>query len=111
VDSDRYSDEFENAAGGTDYEEPGQGDAGMGSFFDRGPEALFNDIENLVPEPWRQQVVRFPISAVAVGVVVGFFLGYKKGQELVTAGSSFIAAAAAANINQFVASRVAQGDE
>ena len=65
-----------------------------------GPQALFDEIERLLPDGWRDQIVRFPITAVVLGVSVGVFLGMKKGDELLAAGSSVIAAAAAANISR-----------
>lgn len=68
------------------------------SFANEGPQALFDEIEELLPEGWRDQIVRFPVVAVAIGVSVGVFLGMKKGDELLAAGSAMIAAAAAANL-------------
>ena len=65
-----------------------------------GPQALLDEIENLLPEGWRDQIVRFPLTAVVIGVSVGVFLGMKKGDELLAAGSSVIATAAAANIGR-----------
>jgi hypothetical protein len=65
-----------------------------------GPQALFDQLEELLPEGWREQITAFPITAVLVGFGVGLFLGMKKGDELIAAGSSMIAAAATANLSQ-----------
>lgn len=74
-----------------------------------GPQALFDEIERLLPEGWRDQIVRFPITAVVLGVSVGVFLGMKKGDELIAAGSSVIAAAAAANISKVLGVEAEEG--
>ena len=65
-----------------------------------GPQALFDQLEELLPEGWREQISSFPIAAVLLGFGVGVFLGMKKGDELIGAGSSLIAAAATANLSQ-----------
>ena len=65
-----------------------------------GPQALFDEIENLLPEEWREHIRSFPMVAVALGVGVGVYLGMKKGDELLAAGTSLISAAAMANIGQ-----------
>lgn len=70
------------------------------SFANEGPQAFFDGIEELLPEGWRDQIVRFPVAAVVIGVSVGVFLGMKKGDEFLAAGSSLIAAAAAANLSK-----------
>ena len=99
--SDRYSDDYESAAGGLNFD----GDirervSDLGSrLANEGPGALFEQIEELVPESWKEHIAQFPITAVVIGVGVGVFLGLKKGNEIITAGSWLVAAAAAANIN------------
>ncbi|HUF16844.1 MAG TPA: hypothetical protein VMS12_02240 [Thermoanaerobaculia bacterium] len=72
------------------------------SMASEGPQALFDEIEQLLPEGWRDQIIRFPVTAVVIGVGVGVFLGMKKGDELIAAGSSLIAAAAAANLSKIL---------
>ena len=67
-----------------------------------GPQALFDEVENLLPEEWREQVRNFPITAVVLGVGIGVYLGMKKGDELIAAGSSLISAAAMANVGRAV---------
>lgn len=65
-----------------------------------GPEALFEEIENLLPEEWREHIRSFPLTAVALGVGIGVYLGMKRGDELIAAGSSLISAAAMANVGR-----------
>lgn len=65
-----------------------------------GPQALFDQLEELLPEGWREQISAFPIAAVLVGFGVGLFLGMKKGDELIAAGSAMVAAAATSNLSQ-----------
>ena len=64
-----------------------------------GPQALFDQLEELLPEGWRDQLATVPIAAILLGFGVGVVLGMKKGDELVAAGSSMIAAAATANLS------------
>jgi hypothetical protein len=107
VEDDRHSDRYERAAGGMDYDEPiHERAASIGSkLANGGPEALFEEIENLLPESWRQHITAYPITALAIGVGLGLFLGMKKGEQIVAAGSSMVAAAAAANLNKIMANR------
>lgn len=70
----------------------------FGSRLAEGPEALLQQVEEMLPESWREQIRTYPLAAVAIGVGVGIFLGLKKGDEIIAAGSSLIAAAATANL-------------
>ncbi len=63
-----------------------------------GPEALFEEIENLLPESWREHIRTFPITAVVLGVGIGVWLGMRKGDEVIAAGTSMITAAAMQNV-------------
>lgn len=99
----RFSDQHERSAAGLDYE----GDpvrekaAALGEkIADSGPEALFEEIENLLPESWRDQIQAFPIAALLLGVGVGVWLGMKKSDEIIAAGSSLVTSAAMANVSQ-----------
>lgn len=96
----RKSDDHERAAAGLDFDFPiGQRAADLGrALADGGPSALFDEIENLVPEPVREQVQSFPILAVIAGVGVGIYLGMKKGDEVLAAGASLLSAAATSSI-------------
>lgn len=100
--SDGYSDDYGKAAAGMDYDDPvREKAANIGSkVAERGPEVLLDEIENMLPEAWRDQVVSFPITAMLVGIGVGIFLGMKKGDEVIAAGTAFVTAAATQNVNQ-----------
>ena len=71
----------------------------LGARFAEGPDEVLEEIEELLPEPLRNQVVHFPISAMILGMGVGIFLGLKKGDELLSAGVTMVSAAVAANLN------------
>lgn len=109
---DRYNDPHERAAGGLDFDDDLRGRASdFGSrLASEGPDALLEQIEELLPESWRDQIRLHPLTAVAVGLTVGVFLGMKKGDEMIAAGSSLIAAAATANLNS-VLSRMRESEE
>jgi hypothetical protein len=103
--SDKYSD-YEKAAGGLDFDEPlRERAASIGSkVAERGPEALLDEVENLLPDAWRDQVVSFPMTAVLVGVGIGIFLGMKKSDEVIAAGTALITSAATQNFSSVVGS-------
>ncbi|MGH9456838.1 MAG: hypothetical protein ACRD2J_04275 [Thermoanaerobaculia bacterium] len=98
---DRYTSEHDRAAGGMEYDDEFRERASdFGSrLAAEGPEALLEQIEELLPPSWREHIRTYPLAAVAIGVGIGLFLGMKKGDEIITAGSSLIAAAATANLN------------
>ena len=95
-------DDYDRAAGGMDYDDPiRERAASLGqAMAEGGPQALFEEIENLLPEEWREHIQSYPMTAVLIGVGIGLFLGMKKGDEVITAGSSLISAAAMANITR-----------
>jgi len=95
------NDDFERSAAGMDYEDPiRERAASIGAAMaENGPEALFEEIENLLPEQWREQIRTFPIAAVLLGVGVGIFLGMKKGDEIIAAGTAMVTSAAMSNVN------------
>ncbi len=98
---ERKPDNHERAAAGLDFDHPiRERCAALGqSVAENGPDALFDEIENLLPEAWRDQIRNFPVAALAVGVGLGIFLGMKKSNEVITAGTTLISAAAMANLN------------
>ena len=108
----RNPEDHERSAAGMDYEDPIREHAASigASIGENGPEALFEEIENLLPESWREQISTFPIAAVLLGFGVGIFLGMRKGDELIAAGTSLVTSAVMANVNQIV-SRVGGGGE
>jgi hypothetical protein len=67
---------------------------------ENGPDAILDEIENLLPEQWRDHIRTFPLAAVALGVGVGVWLGMRKSDEVISAGTSLISAAAMANVSQ-----------
>ena len=67
---------------------------------DSGPEAFLDEIENLLPEEWREHIGTFPLTAVAIGVGIGVWLGMKKSDEVISAGTALVSAAAMANVSQ-----------
>src|SRR5256885_16523168 len=92
----RNPDDFERSAAGMDYEAPiRERAANIGaSIAENGPEAILEEIENLLPERWREQISTFPLAAVLLGFGVGIFLGMRKGDEVIAAGTSLITSAA-----------------
>ena len=95
-------DNHERSAAGMDYDFPMKEKASkLGSkLAENGPEALFQEIENLLPESWRGHIAQFPIAAVLLGFGVGVWLGMKKGDEVIAAGTSMVTAAAMSNVSQ-----------
>ena len=98
----RNADDHERAAAGLDFDFPfREKAASLGqAMAENGPEAFFEELDNLLPESWREQISNFPLTAVLIGFGVGIFLGMKKGDEVMAAGTSLVTAAAMANIGQ-----------
>lgn len=96
----RKTDDHERSAAGLDFDFPiGERAADLGrALADGGPAALLDEIENLVPDPVREQVQSFPILAVIAGVGIGVYLGMRKGDEVIAAGASLLSAAATSSI-------------
>jgi hypothetical protein len=92
--------DHERAAAGMDYDFPIREKASKlgNALAESGPEAFFDEIENLLPETWREHIAQFPIAAVLLGLGVGVWLGMRKGDEIIAAGTSMITAAAVANV-------------
>jgi len=94
----------ERSAAGMDYDFPIREKASkLGNVIaESGPEALFEEIENMLPESWREQISAFPIAAVLLGLGVGVWLGMRKGDEIIAAGTSMVTAAAVSNVTNFM---------
>jgi hypothetical protein len=94
-------DNHERSAAGMDFDFPIREKASKlgNTLAENGPEALFEEIENLLPESWRQHITQFPLAAVLLGFGVGIWLGMKKGDEVIAAGTSMVTAAAMSNVS------------
>ncbi|HKO00611.1 MAG TPA: hypothetical protein VJ032_02890 [Thermoanaerobaculia bacterium] len=94
--------DHERAAAGMDFDSPiREHAANLGNAIaENGPEALFDEVEKLLPESWRDQITTFPLAAVVLGVGVGVWLGMRKSDEVIAAGTALITSAAMANVNQ-----------
>lgn len=94
----------ERAAGGLDFDNPIREHASsLGSkMAESGPEAIFEEIEKLLPETWREQIAAFPLAALILGAGVGIFLGMRKGDEVIAAGTSMLTAAAMSNFTSIL---------
>jgi hypothetical protein len=95
------TDNHERSAAGMDYDFPMKEKASKlgAALAENGPEALLEEIENLLPESWRDHIKQFPIAAVLLGFGVGVWLGMKKGDEVIAAGTSMVTAAAMSNVS------------
>ena len=100
--SNKGSEDHERSAAGLDFDSPiRERAASLGAAMaENGPQALFEEIENLLPEEWREHIRTFPLTAVVLGVGIGVYLGMRKGDELLAAGSSMLSAAAMANVGR-----------
>jgi len=96
-----HDDDPERAAAGMDFDSPVREKASQlgNKLVEGGPEALFEEIENLLPESLREHIAQFPIAAVLLGLGVGIWLGMKKGDEVLAAGTSMVTAAAMSNVS------------
>jgi hypothetical protein len=101
----KSQEDHEAAAAGMEFDENPIRDrfASLGAAFaEEGPRAVLDEIENLLPDEWREQVRTFPVTAVLLGVSVGIYLGMKHSDEVIAAGSSALSAAAMANVSRFM---------
>lgn len=96
----RNADSYERSAAGLDFDFPfREKAASLGqAMAENGPEAFFEELENMLPDAWREQISNFPLAAVVVGFGVGVFLGMRKGDEVLAAGMSMVTAAVVGNI-------------
>jgi hypothetical protein len=104
--------DHERAAAGMDYDFPIREKATQlgNALAESGPEALFEEIENLLPESWREHIRTFPVAAVVLGVGVGVWLGMRKGDEVIAAGTAMITTAAMQNVQNVMKNATGGGD-
>jgi len=101
--TNRSRDEHERSAAGLDYDNAAglrENAANIGQKMIEHPDQILDEIENLLPEEWREHIRTFPVAAVALGVGIGVWLGMKKSDEIIAAGTSLVSAAAMANVTQ-----------
>src|SRR4051795_5287143 len=104
--------DHERAAAGMDYDFPIREKATQlgNALAEDGPEALFEEIEKLLPESWREHIRTFPIAAVVLGVGVGVWLCMRKGDEIIAAGTSMITTAAMQNVQNVMQNATGGGE-
>jgi hypothetical protein len=100
----RNRSDHERSAAGLDFDSPiRERAASLGqAMAEGGPKALFDELENLLPEEWQEHIRTFPLVAVLLGVGVGVYLGMKKSEELISAGTALVSAAAMANVSKIM---------
>ena len=106
-------DDHERAAAGMDYDFPIREKASQlgNALAENGPDALFEEIENLLPESWREHISTFPIAAVVLGVGVGVWLGMRKGDEIIAAGTALVTSAAIQNVTNVMQAATGGGGD
>ena len=98
-----FPEDHERSAAGLDFEDDPirSGAASLGAkMVENGPEALLDEIESLLPESWREHIQTYPLAAVILGVGIGVWLGMKKSEEIIAAGTAMVSSAAMANVSQ-----------
>lgn len=65
-------------------------------------------IDEIVPEEldWERLVRTYPLPAVALVALGGFFLGYRHGPDILQAVSSFAAAEVSKNVSQILGEEI-----
>lgn len=65
-------------------------------------------IDEIVPEglDWERLVRTYPLPALALAALGGFFLGFRHGPEIVSAASSFAAAEVSKNVSQIIGQEI-----
>ncbi len=66
------------------------------------PATLFDEVENLLPGEWRDQIVAFPLTAMALGLGVGVWLGMTKSDEIIQEGKTLLTGVAMSNVQQIL---------
>lgn len=97
----RTTDDHEKAAAGMDYDFPIREKAThLGrALAEHGPDGFFEELDKLLPESWREHISSYPLAAVTLGVGLGVWLGMRKGDEIIAAGTALVTAAAMSNVS------------
>src|SRR3954452_18723065 len=105
--------DHERAAAVMDYDFPIREKASQlgNALAENGPEALFEEIENLLPESWREQIRTFPVAAGLLGGGVGVWLGMRKGDEVIAAGTAMITTSPMQNVHNVMKTATGGHDE
>jgi hypothetical protein len=100
------SEDYERAAAGQDFDDAAHDRASdVGSRLASDPNQILDAVEELLPESWREQIRQFPIAAILLGIGVGIYLGFRKSDELLAAGSALVTSAVTTNLNSVLAGR------
>jgi len=61
-------------------------------------------VDELVPAEldWERLVVTYPLPALALAAIGGFFLGRRHGREILSAVSTYAAAQVSANVHEII---------
>ena len=108
----RNSHDHERSAAGLDFDFPiRERAASLGqALAEDGPEAFFQELGNLIPAGVRDQIRNYPLLALTAGVALGVWLGMKKSQDIIAAGTSVVTAAAMSNVSAALG-RAGRGEE
>jgi hypothetical protein len=94
--------DYERSAAGLDFDPASFRERAQAlgqAVAENGPGAIFDEVETLLPDNVREGVRTFPLLAVAAGVGVGVWLGMRKSDEIIAAGTSMLTAAVMANVS------------
>jgi len=74
----------------------------------RATETAYGVVDELMPEgfDWERLVREYPIPALALAAIGGFFLGRQRGPQILAALSGFAAAEVSRNVNGLLGQRV-----
>ena len=64
------------------------------------PLGLLDEVENILPDEWREQIVAFPLTAMALGLGVGVWIGMTKSDEILSEGKTLLSGVVMSNVQQ-----------
>jgi len=70
----------------------------------RGGTSVEEILDELLPEQleWERLVRAYPVPAVALAAIGGFYLGLRHGPEILTAVSGFVASEVSRNVSELI---------